>query len=277
MSGASAYALYLLFTLGGAAVYFLLPTGDRPRRGVASVVGASAVAVWLVFAATWFGGTATIASFYVFATIAVIAAARVITHTRPVYSALYFVVVVLAVAALLVLLQAEFLAIALIIIYAGAILVTYLFVIMLANESTSPVCDRRSREPFLAVLGGFVLTAAIAGSAVGLKSPEAMPLRRSMTTAAPGAIGARGVPVSPRSRSNDAVGGFVEGDIGSGNTLAVGELVMTKYVVPLQIGGVLLLVSMIGAIAMSRMKAPSESFREPRPPLGEVGKGVSPF
>ena len=103
--------------------------------------------------------------FSLFAAMAILAATRVITHPKPVYSAIYFVAVVIAVAALLVLQEAEFLAVALVIIYAGAILVTYLFVIMLAQQPGSPIYDRRTREPFLAVVVGFVLMAMIAGRA----------------------------------------------------------------------------------------------------------------
>jgi len=275
----TAYLLYLLFALGGGAVYFLLPQGGRPRTGVAAVLGASAVALWLVLTATRIGGDATSGYFYLFATIAVIAAARVITHTRPVYSALYFVVVVIAVAALLVLLQAEFLAVALIIIYAGAILVTYLFVIMLANQSGSPVHDRRAREPFLAVVAGFVLTAAVAGSAVNMKAVNASAMPRVVPTGGTASAiseNQMSLPVRLVVEDGSNPAASESGDH-SGNTLAVGELVMTKYVVPLQIGGVLLLISMVGAIAMSRMKTPSDAFREPRAPLGEIGKQVEPF
>src|SRR5690606_206086 len=73
--------------------------------------------------------------FWIFAGVAVLAALRVITHTRPVYSALYFVLSVLSTAGLFVLLWAEFLGVALVIVYAGAILVIYVFVIMLATQA----------------------------------------------------------------------------------------------------------------------------------------------
>ena len=70
--------------------------------------------------------------FWIFSAIALVGAVRVVTHPRPVYSALYFVLTVFATAGLFVLLWAEFMAAALVLIYAGAILVTYVFVIMLA-------------------------------------------------------------------------------------------------------------------------------------------------
>ena len=65
----------------------------------------------------------------------------------------------------------------------------------------------------------------------------------------------------------------------TGNTMAIGAAVMTKYVVALEIGGILLLVSMIGAIALTRKKVTSEGWvaAEPRKPLGQVGREVEPF
>jgi NADH-quinone oxidoreductase subunit J len=91
-----------------------------------------------------------------------------ITSRRPVYCALYFVLVVLASAALFLLLEAEFMAFALVIVYAGAILITYLFVLMLAQqapqeggESAQAEYDVNPREPLAAVLVGFILMAVL--------------------------------------------------------------------------------------------------------------------
>ncbi len=106
--------------------------------------------------------------FYIFSAIALGAAIRVISHPRPVYAALYFVLTVLATCGLYLILSAEFMAFALVIVYAGAILITYLFVIMLATEAPSAEAidvlaeyDRRAREPFAATVAGFVLLAAL--------------------------------------------------------------------------------------------------------------------
>lgn len=105
-------------------------------------------------------------NFYLFSLIALGASLRVISHPRPVYAALYFILTIIASAGLYVLLSAEFMAFALIIVYAGAILITYLFVIMLATESPTADqvealsdYDRYSREPILAAVVGFVLVA----------------------------------------------------------------------------------------------------------------------
>ncbi|MCI0548029.1 MAG: NADH-quinone oxidoreductase subunit J, partial [Candidatus Rokubacteria bacterium] len=106
--------------------------------------------------------------FYVFAAVALGAALRVITHPRPVYAALYFIMTVLASAGLFVLLAAEFVAFALIIVYAGAILITYLFVIMLATQAPTEdrtevlaEYDASAREPVAATVVGFLLLGAL--------------------------------------------------------------------------------------------------------------------
>ena len=104
--------------------------------------------------------------FYLFAGIAIAGAVGVVCQPRPVYAALYFVLVTLAGAGLFVLLLAEFMAIVLIIIYAGAILVTYVFVIMLASQGSSggnvaaPAYDRRAAGSCAAILVSFVLAGA---------------------------------------------------------------------------------------------------------------------
>ena len=254
MSETTAYALYLVFALGGAGVYLLLPRSGQSKALVGGVIGVSAIIGLLaVLALRVVAPDSSTAYFYPFAAIAVVGAGRVITHPKPVYCALYFVMVVVAVAALLVLQQAEFLAVALIIIYAGAILVTYLFVIMLARQSGAPTYDRAAREPFLSVVAGFVLMAAIAGKAGDLPPTPPAPTGALVLAA-------------------DAIPSIPEG-----NTAAIGALVMTKYVVALELGGILLLVSMIGAIALSRKKIRAEGPDLARPALGEVGREAPPF
>ena len=267
MTATTAYLLYFVFAAGGAGVYLLLPKGERKQTGAGAVIGLLGVAGFVaVLAARVIVPDDTTAYFYVFSLIAVLAAARVITHPKPVYSALYFVLVVVAVAALLVLLRAEFLAVALIIIYAGAILVTYLFVIMLAQQGSAPVYDRRSREPFLSVLAGFVLMAAVAGRAMDVPQPAAPPTVPAGFTAK-----------KPLPHGRGSVGPDERAPQGSGNTVAMGASLMTKHVVTLELGGLLLLISMVGAIALARKRVPIETAAKPTRPLGQVGREVEPY
>jgi len=187
----TANLLYLVFALGAVGLYFLMPNPGRTHRGVGTTFGLlAAAALMVLLGQRVLAGADDAAYFYLFALISIVAAGRVVTHPKPVYSAIYFVLVVVSVAALMVLQHAEFLAIALIIVYAGAILVTYLFVIMLAHVGGSPVYDRRAREPFMAVLAGFVLTGAIAGQAGDLPKASRPTWRRKAGRTGPGKEGA---------------------------------------------------------------------------------------
>jgi NADH-quinone oxidoreductase subunit J len=95
--------------------------------------------------------------FYTFAGLAIVAGSCMILQTSPVYAALWFAIVILSTCGLFLLQSAPFLMAATIIVYAGAIIVTFLFVIMLAQQTGLAPYDRRAREPLLASLAGFVL------------------------------------------------------------------------------------------------------------------------
>ena len=170
--------ILILCVIGGIGTMLLLPSrrGTSVRR-IGGVLLALAGAILAALLIRWAAGSAaggvtglTGIYFWLFSGIALVAAVRVITHTKPVYSALYFVLSVFATAGLFLLLRAEFIAAALVLIYAGAILVTYVFVIMLAAQATPNAsgalsgvadCDTVSREPFAASLVGFVLMGVI--------------------------------------------------------------------------------------------------------------------
>lgn len=254
MSQSAVYVLYLLFSLGGFALYFLLPSSRRNRIIPGMVLGLGAIIGLMVLFTLRGGGPGKSALFYILGTIALIAGTRVITHSKPVYSAIYFVLVVVATAAILILQSAEFLAIALLIIYAGAILVTYLFVIMLAQQPTATLYDQNAREPLIGVLVGFVLVGLIAGRAAQYEIPAQSTPRVAAVedTTAPDAV-------TP-----------------NGNSISLGAVLLTRYVVVLELSGVLLLISMVGAIALSRKQIASQA-QWPREPLGRIGREVEPY
>jgi NADH-quinone oxidoreductase subunit J len=177
--------LYSLIALGGVGVCIALP-----RRGVnPQILGGliAATAAGLVILAL--GLTAGLKHlpniyFYIFAVVALGGGLRLITHPKPVYAALYFVLTILASAGLFVVLSAEFIAFALVIVYAGAILITYLFVIMLATQApreddvdATPEYDTKAREPIAATAAAFVLLAVLTtmmfrGVNAGLPEPR---------------------------------------------------------------------------------------------------------
>ena len=210
--------------------------------------------------------------FYLFAAIAILSAARVVSHPKPVYSAVYFGVVVLCVAALLLVQEAEFLAVALVIIYAGAILVTYAFVIMLAQQAGAPRYDTRAREPFAAVVLGFVAMATVAAAAGrSAHSDKSGAGERPRALASENALPDKDTPAA------DEVPAVTTGEDDRGNTIAMGRSLLGSYVIALEVAGVLLLVAMVGAIALVKKKIPREEPSEPVRPLGEIGKQVEPF
>jgi NADH-quinone oxidoreductase subunit J len=147
--------------LGFAAVYLLLPRAQRYPR----LWGAAAAALALLAAGSLLVhaemALAETILFYAFAGLAIGFGTLMITQHNPVHCALSFAMVVLSSCGLFLLQAAPFLMAATIIIYAGAIIVTFLFVIMLAQQGGLSSADQRSREPFLATVAGFVLLGSL--------------------------------------------------------------------------------------------------------------------
>jgi NADH-quinone oxidoreductase subunit J len=159
---AFASKFWLLFLFGAMAIYGLLPRG-KPTFSLGGAAWVGGLALVLAGAQLVHHAAALPETilFYAFSAVAIIAGALLVTHHNPVYGALAFALVVLSTCGLFLLLAAPFLMAATVIIYAGAIIVTFLFVIMLAQQAGPSSADMRSREPFLSTLAGFVLLAAI--------------------------------------------------------------------------------------------------------------------
>lgn len=209
--------------LSAVGLFLALP-GRRAnvgRLGMVLLAGAGALLVGVLL--RYVPGQMETGWFLACTLVALFAAMRVITHRKPVYSAVYFILLVVAVTGLVLLMQAEFLALALIIVYAGAIMVTYVFVIMLAQQSRPAPCDTRAREPFWGCLAGFTLLTMIAAR-VELFTAAG---RRTVLPAAAEQVGT------------------VE---------AVGIPLLTHYVIAIQLIGLLLLAALVGAIAIARRR-----------------------
>ncbi len=221
--------IILVLVLGAAGLFLTLPGGRMNTRGLGWLLLSAGGALLLALLVQAVAGSAARGWFAGCALVAVFAAVRVITHPRPVYSALYFVLLVVAVTGLLLLMQAEFLAVALALVYAGAILVTYVFVIMLAQQSRPATYDTHAREPLAGCSAGFLLLAVMATELFS---------RRTASSAA-----------------SEELKGTVE---------RIGSLLLTDYVIGVEIIGVLLLAAMVGAIAIARRRV------EPAPEEGGV-------
>jgi NADH-quinone oxidoreductase subunit J len=153
----------VLGAVAGAVLGILLywVASWQPRTSVCALLGVAGLILSGVFLVRT--GTVSVETvlFYIFAAIAIASGALLVTQQNPARAALSFALVVLSTCGLFLLLAAPFLMAATIIIYAGAIVVTFLFVLMLAQQQGLSSADARSREPLLATLTGFVLLGAL--------------------------------------------------------------------------------------------------------------------
>jgi NADH-quinone oxidoreductase subunit J len=162
----------------------------------------------------------TTALFYVFSAVLLFAAFRVITARSPVHAALYLVLAFFSAACVWILLRAEFLAIALVLVYVGAVMVLFLFVVMMLDVDIGSLRTGFWKHFPVAALVGVVIAlemAAILYPGFHVTDPPAA------TAAA----------------------------LKLGNTKLLGIEVYTRYVYPLQIAAVLLLVAIIAAISLT--------------------------
>jgi NADH-quinone oxidoreductase subunit J len=219
---------YGLLLLGAIGLFLAMPGGRVSVARVGWVLLAAAAGVLVsVFVKLGTGGT-QLGWFGAFTLIGLFAALRVITHRKPVYSAVYFILLIVSIAGLLLLMDANFLATALVIVYGGAILVTYVFVIMLAQQARPAVYDTKSREPFWGCLAGFALLGLLT-----LKLLAAGETADLTDVALPAG--------SP------------------GNVIEVSRTLLTDYIIAIQLVGLLLLAAMVGAIAIARRQATTDT------------------
>ncbi len=157
------------------------------------------------------------AVFYLFAAILVFAALRVISVKSPVHAALWLVLSFFTAAGIWLLLGAEFLAIALVLVYVGAVMVLFLFVVMMLDVNFEEMRRHfRSYLPVGAVVGGLVLLEMVLVILSGTKG-----------------VGSGAAPAA------------------GSNTKALGRLLYVDYVYPFELAAVLLLVAIVAAIALT--------------------------
>ena len=168
-------------------------------------------------------------AFYTLAVLILGLGVAVITTPKTVHSVVFLVLNFLCVAVLYVVLRAEFLAVIQVLVYAGGIVVLYLFVVMLVNLKRAPeehVDPRRLARLGLALSGAVLLE--LAGIVVYSSG--------------------RLIPVSPPAAAANPVAD-------AGNTEALGWLLYTDYLIPFEVASVLLLVAMVGAIVLARRES----------------------
>jgi NADH-quinone oxidoreductase subunit J len=159
------------------------------------------------------------ALFYAFSAVLLLAALRVITARSTVHAALFLVLAFFSASCIWMLLRAEFLAIALVLVYVGAVMVLFLFVVMMLDVDSSAMREGFWRHLPLAGLVGALIALEMALVLMrGFRVPEPVGVPRALQVA---------------------------------NTRLLGIEIYTEYLYPLQIAAVLLLVAIIAAIALT--------------------------
>jgi NADH-quinone oxidoreductase subunit J len=174
--------------------------------------------------------------FYVFSAVLLFAAFRVITARNPVHAVLYLVLTFVQAAMIWMLLKAEFLSIVLVLVYVGAVMVLFLFVVMMMDINVEGV-----REGFwkhfplaavVAVLIALEMAAVLMGGFRLIEEPTAV-----------AATGSMGVQIS--------------------NSRELGKLLYTQYLYPIEIAAAILLVAMIAAIALTLRQRKDSKYVSP--------------
>jgi NADH-quinone oxidoreductase subunit J len=223
-----------------ASLWLLLP-GGRERgavRWLGTLLGLGALAAFIATGRR-LGCLGEEAVFLVVSLVAVFSAAATILSRSPVYAAIWFALSLAGVAGVLLVLGAQFLGVATIVVYAGAILVMFLFVLMLAQPAGLAPYDRVSNEPFLSAIAGAVLLGILSLSIGRLSAqPAACCSLPSQAAAAGGTAG----PVVPAAPAVDP--------LAADHVARLGGELFGRHLVAVEAAGVLLLVALIGAIAV---------------------------
>ena len=175
------------------------------------------------------------AVFYFFSAILLGSAAMVVTIRNPVKSALFLVLAFVSAACLWMLLRAEFLAIVLVLVYVGAVMVLFLFVVMMIDVNLAVL--RQGFGEYLPI-GGLVAVLMVVEIALAVSPRQLAPTRIAAS-----AVGAPVLHVS--------------------NTRALGMLLYTTYVYPFEIAAAILLVAIVAAIALTMRRRPDTKYQDP--------------
>ncbi|MBS0420740.1 MAG: NADH-quinone oxidoreductase subunit J [Proteobacteria bacterium] len=164
--------------------------------------------------------------FYIFGTFLVLAALGVITSRNPVFSALSLVVCFITSAAIWLLIEAEFLAVVLVLVYVGAVMVLFLFVVMMLDINIEELRKGFTRYAWL----GWITALAVIVEIVGV-------------------VWVRGLGIDVSKSPTPTAPDY-------SNTLELGQVMYTKYAYPFELAAVLLLVAIVAAITLTLRRRP---------------------
>jgi NADH-quinone oxidoreductase subunit J len=213
--------------LGALALWLLLPRRGQRGRAVGAVLGAVALGL-LGSRVSFLGNGLDAGVFWALAAATIISGAGTVTFRNPVYCAIWFALTLLGTAALLFFQGAQFLGVATVVVYAGAILVMFLFVLMLANPKGTSYYDRLSWEAWIAAPAAALLVVVLT-----------MAISRSLAADA-----AHVVPAITAAQRQAEV-------LSEHHMTHLGRRLFSEHLVALEVAGTLLLVALVGAVAIA--------------------------
>ncbi|MCA9100259.1 MAG: NADH-quinone oxidoreductase subunit J [Planctomycetales bacterium] len=230
---------------GTLGLWLLLPPSGAKRRLSGMVLMIAALAVLGAARLIPVGDWGYDAMYAVLSGLTVVAAVSTVTFRNPVYCAIWFALTLLGIAGLFLIDGAQFLGVAIVVVYAGAILVMFLFVLMLANPSGRAAYDRLSWEPWIAAPVGVLLVAIVTLTYhQAFDTGDTAPLPSASTEA------------------------LADGVLANQHVARLGNQLFGRYLVDVEVAGVLLLVALVAASAIVAA-APGEPNNSKRAARGE--------
>jgi NADH-quinone oxidoreductase subunit J len=236
-------AVLVPLILGCLAVWWLLPREKSRSRVLGGLLGLGALLGFQMTLLPPVGDVVRDGMFYLFAGAAVLSAVLMITDRNPVFAALWFALTTLSVCGLFLLNSAPFLSAATIIVYAGAIVVTFLFVIMLAQQSGSANYDHRAVQPAMVSILSFVLLGGLLFALQewgGIDGKNWDHAQSGQFVALDPATKANAYSQPPASNRKEI-----------GSMRVLGRSLFSDYLYAVELAGTVLLIATIGAIAIA--------------------------
>jgi NADH-quinone oxidoreductase subunit J len=215
----------LLFAVG---LWLSLPRGSAPGRALGAVLMAAGLGLFAAETVSLGSAVADVV-FYLIAGLTVISAVATISFRNPVYSAIWFALALLGTAGLFLFNGAQFLGVATIVVYAGAILVTFLFVLMLAQPEGQAPYDRVSWAAPLSALSGALLVGLLTFILADVFQNPVVEQR----------------PISQFSEAQ-----LADGVLADQHMATLGRWLFGRQLVSIEVIGTLLLVALVGAVAI---------------------------
>ncbi len=255
--------IFILATLLSAlGMWLLLPRGAGRGWPIGVLLMAAALGLGTLNL-PGLGHWVANSTFFLVAGVTLVAAVATVTLRNPVYCAIWFGMSLLGTAGLFLIAGAQFLAVATIVVYAGAILVTFLFVLMLAQPKGRATYDRVSWEALVSAALGMVIvgilsmgvsrtllrlppavqptaSAASVPTADGTDLPDA-PLRDPLRNARPASASAAAV------RAEEDAGQRTDGVLAPQHVALVGAELFGRHLIAVEVAGTLLLAALVGA------------------------------